>query len=161
MLASLTLTMLLAQAPAETPPPPPLPEPKVHTDTSRLPLDILNDLPAPAAFDYDGDQAPEAVTIGLTKTGQLTVSAKSTRTGKVQVLYTSKGSPSQLGATHAGLKAFGDPKSQVTMEVWTLKGNEKLLPVTLGLTPGAITLSAEGKHHDFTWSGTAFKTKTK
>lgn len=159
MLATLTLATLLAQAPAETPPP--LPEPKVHTDTSRLPLDLLESLPTPASFDYDGDQAPETVTLGLTKSGQVTVNARSSRTGKVQALYTSKASLHKLGATNVGLKAYGDPRNQVTMEVWGVKGGDKLAPMTLNLSFGTITLEADGKTHEFSWSGTAFKTKTK
>ncbi|HEY9855273.1 MAG TPA: hypothetical protein V6D05_06010 [Stenomitos sp.] len=161
MLTAMTLATMLAQAPAETPPPPPLPEPRVHTDTSSLPLDLLNALPAPASFDYDGDQQPEVVTFGTTPTGQVTLSAKSTKTGKVQVLYTSKQSLTKLGATNVGLKAYGEPKSQVTLEVWGVKGKDKLSPLSLGLTPGAISLVADGKTYDFSWSGTGFLTKIK
>lgn len=161
MLAALTLSTMLAQAPAVTPPPPPLPEPQVHTDTSSMPLDILNNLPAPASFDYDGDQQNDTVSFGTTKSGQVTLTVKSTKTGKEQVLYTSKQSLTKLGATNVGLKAFGEPKSQVTLEVWGVKGKEKLVPMTLGLTPGAISLQADGKTYDFSWSGTGFKTKTK
>lgn len=162
MLAALTLATMLAQTPTETPPPPPpLPEAQVHSDTSSLPLDILSSLPAPASFDYDGDSQPETVTFGTTQSGQVTLTAKSSKTGKEQVLYTSKQSWTKLGVTNLGLQATGDPKRQVTLEVWGVKGDAKLSPMTLGLTPGAITLSADGKSYDFSWSGTGFKTKTK
>lgn len=159
MLAALTLATMLAQAPAETPPPPPLPETEKVTDTSKLPMDLLKTMTAPPAFDYDGDQQPEVIGFGLTPAGQVTITAKSTKTGKTQVLYTTKGSLSKLGATDVGLKAFGDPKSEVTMELWGVKGAAKVLPMTLGLKPGAISLEADGKTQSFTWTGGDFKTK--
>lgn len=157
MLAALTLATMLAQAPAESPPP--LPESKPHADTSKLPLDILQSMTAPPAFDYDGDQQPEVIGFAMTPSGQVSVTAKSTKSGKTQVLCTTKGSLSKLGATNVGAKAFGDPKTEVTLEVWGVKGTHKVVPVTLGLKPGSVSVEADGKTQTFGWTGADFKPK--
>lgn len=166
MLASLALAAMLASLPVDAPSssetptsPAPASETKSYSDTSKLPLQVLQNLPVPTSFDYDGDHKPDPITFDMAPSGAIRLSAKSSKTGKVQTLFVSKASLTELGANQLGMRVTGDPTDGAVLDLWGIKGDKPLPKLSLALSRASFTLSAEGKKHTYAWSGDSFVAK--